>query len=72
MGRARKTSYPDYRGAKQFTVKHPEHGQTTVTAPDEDAAIVAAAQFWNTQWTKVDFYAFCEVSREEPQTHPMF
>ena len=63
MGRGRKTTFTDYRGDLRWTVKHPDHGSVTVTAPDETAAIVAAAQFWRTAWTKVQFYAFCEVSR---------
>lgn len=72
MGQKRKTAFPNYKGEKRYTVKHPDHGETTVTAPNEDAAIVAAARYWNTQWTKYQFYSFCQVSRADEPSHPMF
>lgn len=53
--------YNDYAGKTQYGVEHPDFGRTTVFAPDEDSAIVAAADVWNTRWTRLNFYTQCNV-----------
>lgn len=63
MSRARSARYTDYRGEKKFNVRHPDFGSVTVTAPDADSAMVVAADFWKTAWTRIDFYTRCEVSK---------
>ena len=64
MRMATKTGrYEDYRGKKKWVVEHPDHGKATVIAPDEDAAIVAAASAFGVQWTQLEFYAGCSVSK---------
>lgn len=64
MRMATKTGrYEDYRGKKKWVVEHPDHGKATVFAPDEDAAIVAAAKAFGVQWTQLEFYTGCSVSK---------
>lgn len=64
MRMATKTGrYEDYRGKKKWVVEHPDHGKATVFAPDEDAAIVAAANVFGVQWTQMVFYTLCSVSK---------
>ena len=55
--------YEDYRGKKKWVVEHPDHGKATVFAPDEDAAIIAAAKVFGTPWTRLEFYTGCSVSK---------
>ena len=56
------TKFEKYEGAKRFDVTHPAHyGSVTVAAPDKEAAIVAAANFWGERWQDYNFYAWCEV-----------
>ena len=55
--------YDDYRGKKKWVVEHRDHGKATVFAPDEDAAIVAAAKVFGVQWTQMVFYTMCSVSK---------
>lgn len=57
----RRGKFEDYAGKTQYVVEHPAHGKATVFAPDEDSAMVAAADVWNTKWTKADFYLGCKV-----------
>lgn len=64
MRMATKTGrYEDYRGKKKWVVEHCDHGKATVFAPDEDAAIVAAAKAFGVQWTQLEFYIGCSVSK---------
>lgn len=64
MRMATKTGrYEDYRGKKKWVVEHCDHGKATVFAPDEDAAIVAAAKAFGVQWTHLEFYIGCSVSK---------
>ena len=53
--------YADYSGSAKYGVEHPVFGKTTVAAPDEVSAMVAAADNWNTRWTRADFYLHCKV-----------
>ena len=58
--------FEGYRGTKRFTVSHPKHKKgLTVAAPNEDAAMVAAAKHWNTRWQAVEFYAYAEVIQQQ-------
>lgn len=55
-------AYEDYKGNKRFTVTHPAHaGELTVAAPDENTALVAAANYWGETWTRYGYYAYCNV-----------
>lgn len=55
--------YESYAGCKRFEVEHPAHrSRLIVAAPDENAAIVAAAARWGEKWTAYDFYANCCVN----------
>lgn len=55
-------SFGNYEGKKRWTVMHPRHHrEITVRAPDDNAAIQAAANYWGEDWTRYDFYAYCEV-----------
>lgn len=65
MSRIRKAVFEDYRGKRQFDVSHPKYGTVLVTAPDGDAAMVAAAKAWGTNWTRLEFYTACTVSAAE-------
>lgn len=54
--------FENYRGTKRFCVSHPDYSPTlTIAAPNEAAAIVAAAQKWGAKWTAYSFYAYCTV-----------
>lgn len=57
--------FPEYKGARCFMVIHPDMKPCTVhvLAPNESAAVVAAADAWHTRWESVDFYARCVVHR---------
>ncbi len=57
--------FPNYRGKGRYTVRHPSFGECRVAARTEEAAIVAAADFFKTKWTKISFYAECHVVRED-------
>lgn len=61
MARARRAVFEGYKGKRQFVVSHPLYGAVKVTAPDGDAALVAAARAWGTSWTRLDFYTACTV-----------
>lgn len=57
--------FGSYGGKKRFVVSHPDYKKPCrVAAPDEDAAIVAAADFFEARWTKYSFYAYCKVRQE--------
>ena len=54
--------YEKYSGKKRWDVKCPKwKGTMRVAAPDENTAIVAAAERVGEVWTKYEFYAYCEV-----------
>ena len=56
------TAFEHYRGHRRYIVTHPEHsGTLVVAAPDDVAAIVAAAEYWQVRWQCFEFYAFCKV-----------
>lgn len=55
-------AYEGYRGQRRYIVTHPQYsGTLMVAAPDEVAAIVAAAKKWQTRWQSFEFYAFCKI-----------
>lgn len=60
MGK-RRDIYPGYNGTKRWRVQHPAYGYCFVISPSPDAALVAAAQVWQTKWTALDFYSACSV-----------
>lgn len=62
--------FAGYTGKKRFDVTHPRHGRLTVCAPDQDAAIVAAAGRWKTDWTRVEYYSNCSVVKSAFDTQP--
>ena len=54
--------YKKSRGEKRWDVKAPGHKKLMrVAAPDENTAIVAAAEKLGKVWAKYEFYAYCEV-----------
>ena len=55
--------YGTYKGKKLFKVTCPAFGECTVSAPNDDSSIVAAAEFWHQEWTRLDFYSNCTVIR---------
>lgn len=55
-----------YTGKKRFHVAHPKYGTITVSAPDEASAKYAAGYAWETDPTRIEFYAYCEVSKARP------
>lgn len=55
--------FGSYKGKKIFEVTHPAFGTCRVSAPDADSSIVAAAEFWHQEWTRLDFYSNCTVIR---------
>lgn len=63
MARTKNATYEGYRGSKHFSVWHPRYGAARVAAPDEDSALVAAAKLWGVNWTKLEFYTGCSVSK---------
>lgn len=58
-------TFPGYNGKKRFNVRHETLGECRVAAKTEEAAIVAAADFFKAKWTKYSFYAFCHVTKEK-------
>ena len=68
-------AFEHYRGHRRYTVSHPEHsGVLLVAAPDEVAAIVAAAEYWQVRWQNFGFYAFCNVviyNRRKTASEPL-
>ena len=56
--------YRDYTGTKRFKVTHPAHKDAVfAAAPDENSAMIAAADAWGERWTSIDFYPYCKVVR---------
>lgn len=57
-------TFGDYKGSKRFTVSHPNYKKAArVAAPDENSAIVAAADFFGVKWTSYEYYAYCTVTQ---------
>jgi len=57
-------AFEGYHGRRRYTVSHPDYsGVLMVAAPNDVAAIVAAAEIWGVRWQNFGFYAFCEVRR---------
>ena len=56
-------AWPDYSGKRVFLVRHPDYasGGIRVLAPDEDAAMVTAARYWERRWQEIRFYAYCDI-----------
>lgn len=50
--------FPGYSGKKLFEVEHRQFGSIVVAAPDENAAVLAAAKVWKTAWVAPEFYAY--------------
>ena len=44
----------------QYRVRHPEHGETEVTAEDRLHAITGAAKSWGVRWTGIARGCECE------------
>ena len=59
--------FKTYRGKKWWDVKHPAFGEVPVCAPDEAAAIAAAADVWGQRWQDLQFYAYCSVEKRKEQ-----
>ena len=54
-------SFGNYTGKQRYMVKHPSHmGELIVRAPDDNAAIKAAGDYWGEDWLRYDFYAYCD------------
>ena len=55
-------AFEHYRGYRRYSVSHPDFGEEIrVAAPDDVAAIVAAAEKWQARWQNFSFYAFCKI-----------
>lgn len=59
--------FEGYTGRKLYSVTHPRHGCLKIAAPDEAAAIVAAAKQWKARWQAPDFHTCCTVMRLEKE-----
>ena len=56
------TVFKEYGGVKRWRVRH--GGRVCIAAaPDEDSAMVAAAQLWGCRWQEYAFYAYCIVQK---------
>ncbi len=53
--------FEDYTGKKRFTVEHAAHPPMTVAAPDENSAMVAAAEHAGLRWQSYSYYAYARV-----------
>lgn len=60
--------FSGYTGKRRWMVIHERMTPNTVyvAAPNESAAIVAAADAWHTKWTAIDFYAYLLFRVEPP------
>lgn len=56
--------FEHYKGKKRFVVRHESLGECRVAAPDQDSAIVAAADHFGQDWTRIAFYAYCTVTKD--------
>ena len=57
------TRFGDYSGKNRYEVRHAAHLPVIVAAPDETAAIVAAADYCGQRWTDYSYYAYAEVTK---------
>ena len=55
--------FGDYKGKILYRVSHPKYRPVIVSAPTEEAAIVAAAEYYHVKWTSYDFYPYCETQK---------
>ena len=53
--------FEGYEGKNRWEVCHPSHLPTIVAAPDENAALVAAAEFNGMRWRDYSYYAYATV-----------
>lgn len=57
-------SFGDYTGKGRWRVMHPKFNrELIVRAPDDNAAIKAAGDYWGEDWIRYDFYAYCNVMK---------
>lgn len=63
--------FDGYEGRKRFEVRHPSHPPCVVAAPDENAALVAAADYNGMDWRKVSYYAYAEVLNAVEPAEPV-
>lgn len=56
-------TYQGYEGVKRYDVTAPGKRTILVSAPDENCAIVAAANYWGERWQNWEFYTGCIVGR---------
>lgn len=55
---------PDYSGLTLWAVTHPAYrAPVIVRAPNEVAALVAAANWWDTNWKRWRFYGNATVAK---------
>lgn len=53
--------FGDYGGRLRWRVTHPKYRDAIVAAPDDIAAIKAAADWWGDDWLDNWFYIHCKV-----------
>lgn len=57
------TKFGEYGGKLRFEVRHSAHPPCVVAAPDENSALVAAANYNGLRWTDYSYYAYAQVLR---------
>lgn len=56
--------FGQYKGSTRYGVLHPRFNrEIVVAAPDEYAAMMAAANYWGQEWTDYTFYAYCDTRK---------
>ena len=55
--------FEGYKGKILYRVSHPKYKPIIVSAPAEEAAIKAAADYYGISWTSYEFYAWCNTQR---------
>lgn len=56
-------TFGEYGGKNKFYVSHPAHTPILVAAPDEDSAMVAAADYWGERWQSYSYYPYVTVNK---------
>ena len=56
-------SFGDYSGHQRWLVKHAKYQDCIARAPDDIAAIAAAAKWWDEDWLEAQFYMNCKVRK---------
>ena len=56
-------SFGDYTGRTRWLVKHAMYQDCVARAPDDIAAIKAAADWWGEDWLEAQFYMNCKVRK---------